>query len=52
VAHFALVLQSVGGVGPVFDGLASPPMATYKASIQRASGRSAGAIAVGRLDAQ
>jgi len=50
VARFNLQLVAAGGVGPVFDG--SAPAATYKASIQRASGRSAGAIAVGKLDAQ
>jgi hypothetical protein len=50
VGRFVLQLVSAGGVGPVFDG--SAPLATYKASIQRASGRSAGAIAVGKLEAQ
>jgi hypothetical protein len=50
VARFALDLVSAGGVGPVFDG--SAPLATYKASIQQGSVRSAGAIAVGKLEAQ
>ncbi len=50
VARFALDLVSAGGVGTVFNG--SAPSPTSKASIQRASGRSAGAIAVGTLAAQ
>lgn len=47
IAHFVLALRPDGGQGPVFDG-----SATFKAYIQSASGRTAGGIAVGRLDAQ
>jgi hypothetical protein len=56
VAHFELRLVPGGGVGTVFDGSAPGP--AYKAVIQHQptsqlqSGRSAGAIAVGKLDAQ
>jgi hypothetical protein len=52
LAHFILTLLPAGGVGTVFDGFPAGPAPAYKASIQRASGRVANAIAVGRLDAQ
>ena len=47
VAHFVLALQPQGGQGPVFDGSLA-----FRAFIQSASGRAAGGVAVGRLDAQ
>jgi len=54
LAHFSLALNPAGGGGLVFDGsaLAASPAPSYKATIQRASGRTANAIAVGRLEAQ
>jgi hypothetical protein len=51
LARFKLTLLSAGGRGPVFDG-ASTAGTAYKASIQSASGRTANAIAVGKLEAQ
>jgi hypothetical protein len=50
LAHFILALNPVGGRGTVFDGAA--PGSAYKAMVQSSSGRTASAIAVGRLDAQ
>jgi hypothetical protein len=50
VGNFTLRLLPAGGVGNVFNG-ASPPVG-YKALIQSAAGRTAGAVAVGKLDAQ
>jgi hypothetical protein len=50
VGNFTLRRLPAGGVGNVFDG-ASPPVG-YKALIQSAAGRTAGAVAVGKLDAQ
>ena len=47
VARFVVTLQSAGGSGPVFV-----PGSGVSSYIQNASGRSAGAIAVGELDAQ
>lgn len=54
LARFSLTLLPAGGRGPVFDGnaLAAASGVAYKASVQRASGRSANAIAVGKLEAQ
>jgi hypothetical protein len=54
LAQFTLTLLPAGGRGPVFDGfaLAAGSGTAYKASIQRASGRVANAIAIGRLEAQ
>ena len=52
--RFSLALKPAGGRGVVFDGsaLAAGAGSSYKASIQRAAGRAANAIAVGRLEAQ
>ena len=54
LAHFSLALNPAGGRGIVFDGstLAAGGGSSYKAIIQRATGRAASAIAVGRLEAQ
>ena len=49
LASFSFELLSAGGRGTVFDG--AVPRAGYKASIQTASGRIPGAIAVGKLEA-
>jgi hypothetical protein len=51
LASFRLTLRAAGGRGTVFDGAATAGTA-YKASIQSASGRTANAIAVGKLEAQ
>jgi hypothetical protein len=51
LARFTLTLLTPGGRGIVFDG-ASTAGTAYKASIQSASGRTANAIAVGKLEAQ
>jgi hypothetical protein len=51
LASFKLTLLSAGGRGTVFNG-ASTAGTAYKASIQSASGRTANAIAVGKLEAQ
>jgi len=50
VASFNFGLRSAGGRGTVFDGAA--PGSAYKAMVQSSSGRTASAIAVGRLEAQ
>jgi hypothetical protein len=49
LASFRFGLLSAGGRGAVFDGAAPRP--GYKASVQTASGRIPGAIAVGKLEA-
>lgn len=47
VAHFTLVLRPAGGQGVIFDGAS-----VFKAFVQSASGRTAGGIAVGKLEAK
>jgi len=49
LAHFTLALNPAGGRGTVFDGAA--PGSAYKAMVQSSSGRTASAIALGKLDA-
>ena len=54
LARFTLTLSPAAGAGVVFDGaaLAAQPASAFKAVLQRASGRVANAIAVGKLEAQ
>jgi hypothetical protein len=54
LAQFSLTLLPAGCRGTVFDGfaLAASPGLPYKASVQRASGRTVNAIAIGKLEAQ
>jgi len=52
VAHFTLTLVPAGGVGPVFNGSALAANPRFNAVVQSASGRAAGAIAIGTLAAQ
>jgi hypothetical protein len=51
VARFTLTLSPAGGSGNVFDGTTAAGAAAIASVLQSASGRSAGAVAVGKLDA-
>jgi hypothetical protein len=51
VARFTLTLVPAGGSGNVFDGTTAAGAAAITSVLQSASGRTAAAIAVGKLDA-